>query len=107
ARGTGDLPAARRRAADVPAGGTGPAARPGDPGRPGVPGAGHRAQPRRHHDGDARRTDGEPMTAVSMTAPTAFGWRDRIVVVGAGPAGLAAADELRRLGFTGDLTVLG
>ena len=47
------------------------------------------------------------MTAVSMTAPTAFGWRDRIVVVGAGPAGLAAADELRRLGFTGDLTVLG
>ena len=36
-----------------------------------------------------------------------YGWRDRIVVVGTGPAGMAAADELRRLGFTGDLTVLG
>ena len=37
----------------------------------------------------------------------AFDWRDRIVVVGAGPAGMAAADELRRLGFAGDLTLLG
>jgi len=36
-----------------------------------------------------------------------YGWRDRIVVVGTGPAGMAAADELRRLEFTGDLTVLG
>jgi len=36
-----------------------------------------------------------------------LGWRDRIVVVGTGPAGMAAADELRRLGFTGELTVLG
>ena len=36
-----------------------------------------------------------------------FDWRDRVVVVGTGPAGMAAADELRRLGFTGDLTVLG
>src|SRR5256885_8824434 len=46
------------------------------------------------------------MTA-SMARPMAFGWRDRIVVVGTGPAGLAAADELRRLGFSGDLTVVG
>jgi NADPH-dependent 2,4-dienoyl-CoA reductase/sulfur reductase-like enzyme len=38
---------------------------------------------------------------------TALGWRDRILVVGTGPAGMAAADELRRLGFTGHLTVLG
>ena len=37
----------------------------------------------------------------------AFDWRDRIVVVGSGPAGMAAADELRRLGFSGDLTLLG
>ena len=36
-----------------------------------------------------------------------LGWRDRIVVVGTGPAGMAAADELRRLGFAGELTVLG
>lgn len=36
-----------------------------------------------------------------------FGWRDRILVVGTGPAGMAAADELRRLGFMGNLTVLG
>ncbi len=40
-------------------------------------------------------------------APDAFDWRDRIVVVGAGPAGLAAADELRRRGFTGEVIVLG
>ena len=38
---------------------------------------------------------------------TEFDWRDRVVVVGAGAAGLAAADELRRLGFSGDVTVLG
>jgi NADPH-dependent 2,4-dienoyl-CoA reductase/sulfur reductase-like enzyme len=37
----------------------------------------------------------------------AFDWRDRIVVVGAGPAGMAAGDELRRLGYAGDLTLLG
>jgi NADPH-dependent 2,4-dienoyl-CoA reductase/sulfur reductase-like enzyme len=37
----------------------------------------------------------------------AYDWRDRILVVGAGPAGMAAADELRRLGFAGDLTLLG
>jgi NADPH-dependent 2,4-dienoyl-CoA reductase/sulfur reductase-like enzyme len=36
-----------------------------------------------------------------------FDWRDRVVVVGTGPAGMAAADELRRLGFSGDLTVVG
>ena len=36
-----------------------------------------------------------------------FDWRDRVVVVGTGPAGMAAADELRRLGFPGDLTVVG
>ena len=36
-----------------------------------------------------------------------LGWRDRVVVVGTGPAGMAAADELRRLGFTGELAVLG
>jgi len=36
-----------------------------------------------------------------------YDWRDRILVVGTGPAGMAAADELRRLGFTGQLTVLG
>jgi NADPH-dependent 2,4-dienoyl-CoA reductase/sulfur reductase-like enzyme len=38
---------------------------------------------------------------------SAYDWRDRILVVGTGPAGMAAADELRRLGFTGHLTVLG
>src|SRR5947209_6104751 len=36
-----------------------------------------------------------------------YGWRDRVLVVGTGPAGMAAADELRRLGFAGELTVLG
>ena len=36
-----------------------------------------------------------------------YGWRDRVVVVGTGPAGMAAADELRRLGYTGELTILG
>jgi NADPH-dependent 2,4-dienoyl-CoA reductase/sulfur reductase-like enzyme len=42
-----------------------------------------------------------------MAADTAYSWRDRILIVGTGPAGLAAADELRRLGFMGDLVVLG
>jgi NADPH-dependent 2,4-dienoyl-CoA reductase/sulfur reductase-like enzyme len=47
------------------------------------------------------------MGGVRMRRELAFGWRDRILVVGTGPAGLAAADELRRLGFMGDLVVLG
>src|SRR5256714_2299030 len=98
ARGARYLPAARRRAADVPARGTGWSGGTGDPGGPGVPGARDRAQSCRHDHGDVRRTGAEPMT---------FDWRDRVVVVGTGPAGMAAADELRRLGFTGDLTVLG
>ena len=42
-----------------------------------------------------------------MSSPMSYGWRDRVVVVGTGPAGMAAADELRRIGFTGELTVLG
>ncbi len=42
-----------------------------------------------------------------MTAPMRYGWRDRILVVGTGPAGMAAADELRRRGFPGELTVIG
>jgi NADPH-dependent 2,4-dienoyl-CoA reductase/sulfur reductase-like enzyme len=42
-----------------------------------------------------------------MRTADAYGWRDHVLVVGTGPAGMAAADELRRLGFTGDLTVLG
>lgn len=37
----------------------------------------------------------------------AYGPSDRILVVGAGAAGLAAAGELRRLGFGGHVTVLG
>ncbi len=36
-----------------------------------------------------------------------YGPRDRIVVVGAGAAGWAATTELRRLGFGGELVVLG
>lgn len=36
-----------------------------------------------------------------------YGASDRILVVGAGAAGLAAAGELRRLGFAGHVTVLG
>lgn len=48
-----------------------------------------------------------PSVGGSVGGSVAFGWRDRILVVGSGPAGMAAADELRRLGFTGDLTVLG
>ena len=37
----------------------------------------------------------------------AYGPRDRIVVVGGGAAGWAASGELRRLGFAGELVVLG
>ena len=36
----------------------------------------------------------------------AYGPRDRVLVVGGGAAGWAAAGELRRQGFTGDVTVL-
>jgi NADPH-dependent 2,4-dienoyl-CoA reductase/sulfur reductase-like enzyme len=36
-----------------------------------------------------------------------FDVRHRILVVGTGPAGIAAAQELRRLGFQGELTVMG
>lgn len=41
------------------------------------------------------------------TIGMAYGPKDRIVIVGAGPAGWAAAEELRRLGFSGGVTVLG
>src|SRR2546421_10951920 len=98
ARGAGDLPAARGRAADVPAGGPDRARRAGDPGRPGVPGPGDRPEPPGDDHGHVRRPGGDMMR---------YDWRDRILVVGTGPAGMAAADELRRLGFTGQLTVLG
>jgi NADPH-dependent 2,4-dienoyl-CoA reductase/sulfur reductase-like enzyme len=36
-----------------------------------------------------------------------YGSGDRILVVGTGAAGLAAAEELRRLDFTGEITMLG
>jgi NADPH-dependent 2,4-dienoyl-CoA reductase/sulfur reductase-like enzyme len=37
---------------------------------------------------------------------TAYGWSDRILVIGGGPAGMAATEELRRQGFSGDITLL-
>jgi NADPH-dependent 2,4-dienoyl-CoA reductase/sulfur reductase-like enzyme len=36
----------------------------------------------------------------------AFGWSDRILVIGGGPAGMAATEELRHQGFTGNITLL-
>jgi NADPH-dependent 2,4-dienoyl-CoA reductase/sulfur reductase-like enzyme len=35
-----------------------------------------------------------------------YGWSDRILVIGGGPAGMAASEELRRQGFTGNITLL-
>ncbi|MGC9665518.1 NAD(P)/FAD-dependent oxidoreductase [Planosporangium sp. 12N6] len=36
----------------------------------------------------------------------AYGWSDRILVIGGGPAGMAATEELRRQGFSGNITLL-
>jgi NADPH-dependent 2,4-dienoyl-CoA reductase/sulfur reductase-like enzyme len=36
----------------------------------------------------------------------AYGWSDRILIVGGGPAGVAASEELRRQGFSGNITLL-
>jgi NADPH-dependent 2,4-dienoyl-CoA reductase/sulfur reductase-like enzyme len=36
-----------------------------------------------------------------------FDARHRILIVGTGPAGLSAAEELRRMGFTGELLIMG
>ncbi|GII23730.1 NAD(P)/FAD-dependent oxidoreductase [Planosporangium mesophilum] len=35
-----------------------------------------------------------------------YGWSDRVLVIGGGPAGMAASEELRRQGFTGNITLL-
>jgi NADPH-dependent 2,4-dienoyl-CoA reductase/sulfur reductase-like enzyme len=35
-----------------------------------------------------------------------YGWSDRILVIGGGPAGVAATEELRRQGFSGNITLL-
>jgi NADPH-dependent 2,4-dienoyl-CoA reductase/sulfur reductase-like enzyme len=50
---------------------------------------------------EIRRT-GPPPTTWSPSASTG-----RILIVGAGPAGLAAAEEARRLGFAGRITIMG
>jgi NADPH-dependent 2,4-dienoyl-CoA reductase/sulfur reductase-like enzyme len=36
----------------------------------------------------------------------AYGWSDRILIIGGGPAGMSASEELRRQGFTGNITLL-
>jgi NADPH-dependent 2,4-dienoyl-CoA reductase/sulfur reductase-like enzyme len=36
----------------------------------------------------------------------AFGWSDRILIIGGGPAGMSASEELRRQGFSGRITLL-
>jgi NADPH-dependent 2,4-dienoyl-CoA reductase/sulfur reductase-like enzyme len=40
-------------------------------------------------------------------SPLEFDVRHRILIVGTGPAGIAAAQEFRQLGFQGELTVMG
>lgn len=50
---------------------------------------------------------GRPRNLRMAGGMPAYGPRDRIVVVGAGAAGWAATAELRRLGFAGELVVLG
>ena len=53
---------------------------------------------------------GAGVTAAAVVperAPAPVERIDRVVVVGASLAGLRAAEELRRLGFAGPLTVLG
>ncbi len=41
-----------------------------------------------------------------MTYGMTYGRSDRILIVGGGPAGVAASEELRRQGFCGDITLL-